>query len=96
MVIHWDILKAGLTMCPLQRDGGVGRVYSGNDRRVGSGWKQRHPITISEIKYSMDGSAAYYMLYIKGDTKHTCYMQAPEYYAHFADIQMLMAITVQM
>ena len=40
MVLQWDTLKAGLVVCPVQRDGGaVEGGHVSDDRRVGSGWK---------------------------------------------------------
>ena len=37
MVLQWDTLKAGLVVCPVQRDGGAEGGHVSDDRRVGSG-----------------------------------------------------------
>ena len=39
VVLQWDAFKAGLVMCPVQRDGGVEGGHVSDDRRVGSGCK---------------------------------------------------------
>ena len=39
MVLQWDTLKAGLVVCPVQRDGGAEGSHISDDRRVGSGCK---------------------------------------------------------
>ena len=39
MVLQWDALKAGLVVCPVQRDGGAEGGHASDDRRVGSGCK---------------------------------------------------------
>ena len=43
MVLQWGTLKAGLVMCPGQRDGGVEGVHVSDDRRSGSGciWEKK-------------------------------------------------------
>ena len=41
MVLQWDTLKAGLVMCPVQRDGGAEGGHVSDDRRVGSGCKYK-------------------------------------------------------
>ena len=37
MVLQWDTLKAGLVLCPVQRDGGAEGGHVSDNRRVGSG-----------------------------------------------------------
>ena len=39
MVLQWDALKAGLVVCPVQRDRGAEGGHASDDRRVGSGFK---------------------------------------------------------
>ena len=48
MVLQWDTLKAGLVVCPVQRDGGAEGGHVSDDRRVGSGckWTGEHVITL--------------------------------------------------
>ena len=68
MVLQWDALKAGLVVCPAQRDGGAEGSHVSDNRRVGSGckWKGRKCIITFEHMYTGDeGGAIYIIMYIQ-------------------------------